>query len=134
MNSLHSTEVASPAHAVAESMYAFGFDMTTQERWRDASDVFRAMLLVCPSDERSWLGLGRCHGELGQTDLAIELYSLCICALPRAVRTRVALATLLREIRRDDDAERVLEAAEQVAQEMDDEELVLLVDRARRAS
>lgn len=108
---------------VANAMYSMAFDMITNARWSDASDVFRAMVLFCPRDERGWLGLGRCHQELGQVDVAIELYLLGIRAVPRAVRLRLALADAFRETERDDDARYVLDAAEELASALDDDEL-----------
>src|SRR5262245_24699130 len=40
--------------AVADGLYAVGFGMIDAERWSDAADVFRAMMLACPDDERAW--------------------------------------------------------------------------------
>lgn len=123
-----------PAQSAADAFYAFGYEMAAQERWSDASDVFRAMLLVCPSDERSWLGLGRCHDELGQSAVAVEIYSLCIVAIPSAVRARVALARQLRNTNRDAHAEQVLDVAGEIAESLEDDALLALVARARNES
>ena len=135
MNSLADSSNAMIDSAVAaDAMYSFAFEMVTGERWLEAAEIFRAMLLFFPRDERSWLGLGRCHHEVGQSAVALELYGLGVRAVPGAVRTRVALARLLQESNRENEAEQVLEAAEQIAESLDDGELVQIIARARRQS
>ncbi|MBX3205877.1 MAG: hypothetical protein KF764_12460 [Labilithrix sp.] len=135
---MHALSVAQssspPAAALVESMYALAFELISVERWCDASDVLRAMLLVTPNDERAWLGLGRCHDALGQREVAVELYTMCLVALPRAVRTRIALASLLGDASREDDVDLLLRQAGDIADALDDAELVELVERARRSS
>lgn len=118
----------------AEAIYATGHLLLEQDRLRDAADVFRAMLLLFPSDERAWLALGVAHERMGQDAVAIELFSMGILAVPGAVRTRIALANALRNAGRDSDADAVFDAAEENAEASDDSELVKLVGRARRAA
>ena len=72
--------------AMTDALYAVGHGMLEQERLRDAADVFRAMVVLFPGDERAWLGLGTTHERLGEEQLAIELFSLGVVALPAAVR------------------------------------------------
>jgi Flp pilus assembly protein TadD len=126
--------VAPAPGALADGLYSVGFSMLEAERWRDAADVFRAMVLTCPRDERSWIALGRCHEELGQLDVAVELYSLGTLCVGNAVRCRVALSRSLRLRGDDANAGAVLEAAEAAAESEDSAELIALVERERRAT
>jgi hypothetical protein len=118
-------------HREAEALYALAHTILEAGRSTDASDVFRAMLLLFPSDERGWLGLGHCHELLDQEAAAIEIYSFALLAVSPAVRTRVALARLLRETGRDTQAEEVLDIAAAAA---GTEQLEALVASARRAA
>lgn len=114
-----------------EGIYAVGYDLIEQESWSVASDVFRAMVLLAPSDERGWLALGTCHENLSQRDTAIELYSLGMLATPKGVRCRLALSRALTERGDHLHAESVLDAAEAVAEASDDETLIRLVKKER---
>lgn len=105
---------------VVEGMYAVGLSMLEGERWSDAQHVFRAMVLLFPTDERSWLGLGRAHEELEQDQLARELYSLCLLAVPGAVRARVRLARVLARIGQEEFVSELLDRARELAAETDD--------------
>lgn len=116
----------------ADALYSFAFMFLDGGRTTDARDVFRAMLLLFPRDERAWLGLARCHEQLGDVALAVELCSFALVACAPAVRSRVALSRLLRSTGRDDDAADVLDRAADAA--ADDEALSALVDDARRAA
>ena len=117
-----------------DALYAFGFGLLEVGRWSPAADVFRAMMIACPTDERAWLALGKCHEELGQTAIAINLYALACTTVHLAVRARVALARALRAMDRDDEAEEAMDGAERAAEKRGDEDLVLLVSRERSAS
>lgn len=117
-----------------DALYAVGHGMLEQERLRDAGDVFRAMMVLFPGDERAWLGLGTTHERMGDVQLAIEIFSMGVVALPNAIRTRVALAKALRSVGKDDDAEAVLDGAAERAERTQDEELEELVERVRRAA
>lgn len=120
--------------SIADGLYAIGFAMMDGGRWNDAADVFRAMVLLCPRDERSWLALGRCHEELEQHAIATELYSLGMLSVPGTIRCRVALARLLRADGRDDYASEVLEAAMEIACGADDETMMTTIRREMMAS
>jgi len=116
---------------VPDAVYALAYGMIEQESWTDALDVFRAMLLAWPRDERAWLGLAHCHEKRGQPQVAIELYSLSLTTVPHAVRSRIGLARLLRE-RRPEDVDAILDEAERVAAASGDQELIALVAAERR--
>lgn len=127
---LQSHGASNDAEAI-EGIYAVGYDFIERENWGDASDVFRAMLLLAPRDERAWVALGQCHERQGQEQIAVELYSMGILAIPTAVRCRIALARAL-EARGDSmNADSVLDAAENIASESNEDELVDLVRRER---
>ena len=122
-----------PAHPeLAPSMYAVAHSLFQDERWQAAADVFRALLMILPGDERGWLGLGHCHERTGQDEVAIDLYSFCLVAVPATVRARVALARLLLEQERTEDADHLLAVAEVHAEASGDDELVALVHEQRR--
>jgi len=133
MDTQNSGPEVDPA-TVASALYGFGYGMLEQERWCDGADVFRAMVLACPTDERAWLGLGKCHEELGETQVAIDLYAFGCAAIPSAVRCRVALARVFRAAARYQDADEALDMAQRVADELEDESAQALVADERRAS
>jgi len=116
-----------------EGLYACGHALFTQQRWSDAAGVFRAMVVSAPSDERGWLALGMCHEAAGHIAIALEMWSVAMQAGP-AVRCAIARAKVLRELGRDDEADVVLEAAQAVLAERDDEELETLLGQARSES
>jgi tetratricopeptide (TPR) repeat protein len=119
-----------------EALYAMGHRLLTQERShpRRAAAFFRVMLLSVPSDERGWLGLGACHEELAEPEVALEIYRGATIAVPSSVRCHLAHARLLRE--RGDVAEasdaigRAMAAAEDGA----DDELIQLAALERRTA
>ncbi len=118
-------------HAV-EAVYATGHWLMSQERFNDAATVFRAMALVAPEDERSWLALGTCHEALEQPLLALEMYGVGRVLAQPSSRCEIARARLLRRLGRDEEAEAALTAAEAWAEERGDEELDALVREERR--
>jgi Flp pilus assembly protein TadD len=80
-----------------EAIYAIGHTLLEQQRTVEAAKAFRVMLRLVPTDERGWLGLGACHEELDDLDIASELYGTgwtvaqppsarCLAALSRVVR------------------------------------------------
>lgn len=127
-------DVAEQERTVADALYAFGFSMLETERWSDAADVFRAMMIASPSDERGWLALGRCHEELDQLPVAVNLYALACTTVHRAVKPRVALARALRAQGMLAEADEALDGAERAAELRGDDALILLVERERRRS
>jgi hypothetical protein len=138
MNTLQASHVedrAPPGRARAiEAIYAAGHHLLSQERPRDAAKVFRLMLKVAPHDERGWLGLGQCHEKAMQPHVACELYGAGSVVTANtgtaSVRCLLARARILKALGRDpDDA---LQAADEVAYELDDEELIALVTNERR--
>ena len=94
----HLTNEATPEGSRAiEAIYAIGHTLLEQQRAVEAAKVFRVMLRLVPTDERGWLGLGACHEELDDLDIASELYGTgwtvaqppsarCLSALSRVVR------------------------------------------------
>jgi len=119
-----------------EALYAAGHWLLSQERFVDAAKIFRMMLRLAPSDERSWLALGTCHERIGQHRIALELYGTGSVLGVAAVRCHLARARTLRVLDRDDEADAAMDRAEQLAAESDDDELVTLVlrEKGRRAA
>lgn len=120
--------------AVADALYAIAHGLLHDERWREAADVLRAMMLAVPRDERAWLGLGRCHEELAQPEVALELYNMGALLALQGVRCRLASARVLRDRGMPHEADVALDMAEWLAEQSDDETLASLVARERRVA
>jgi tetratricopeptide (TPR) repeat protein len=121
----------SERHAV-EILYATGFRLHAQERYRDAAQVFQVMLQAAPTDERGWLALADCHEKLGQRYIALELFSAGTVAATPAPRCMLSRFRLLYDFDRSEEADDAYEAALQLAAAADDEELTKLVQNERR--
>jgi uncharacterized protein HemY len=111
-----------------EALYATGHWLLDEGRASDASCVFRAMALLAPEDERSWLGLGACHEALGQPEPALQMYGTGR-VLARSVRCDIARARTLSSQDRRDEADAALAQARERAEEERDPALVSLVER-----
>ncbi|MEZ4225815.1 MAG: tetratricopeptide repeat protein [Polyangiaceae bacterium] len=120
--------------AAVESLYAMGHGLFSQERFVDAAAIFRIMLQLAPTDERSWLALGECHERVGQPDVALELYGAGTVANEQAARCQVARARIFIEQGRHAEAEEAIDAAQAIADAGDDDTLTTLVDAVRRMS
>jgi Flp pilus assembly protein TadD len=117
-----------------EAFYATGHWLLSEGRAGDSASVFRAMALLAPKDERSWLGLGACHEALDQPELALKMYGTGRVLARPSVRCDIARVRLLRAADKDDEAEAVLEQAAVTADSLDDEALIELVRAERRVS
>jgi cytochrome c-type biogenesis protein CcmH/NrfG len=110
-----------------EALYATGHWLYSQERYKDAACVFRAMVHVSPRDERGWLALGACHEALDQASIALEMYGTARVIARPAPRCEIARARVLRARGEDDLADAALNHAEQIAEAQDDDEVRALV-------
>jgi tetratricopeptide (TPR) repeat protein len=81
----------------AEALYALAFQKIEQKCPTDAAYVLRLMLHLTPKDERIWIALGVCHEQLGQLQIARELYAMGSLAAAPSPRCLIALARGLRE-------------------------------------
>ncbi len=82
---------------VCDALYAIGHHLLVQERILEAADVFRALMIEAPNDERGWLGLTECHRTRGEEWIGRELLgvaSLLIGTTPRIEMARQALETI----------------------------------------
>ena len=114
-----------------EGLYATGHWLLQQERFKDAADVFRAMISVAQEDERGWVALGMCHEGIEQYEIAREIYGAgCTLAKP-AVRCALALTRVLRKLGRDEDVQEALDMAEGMLESTDDELAAQLVAEER---
>ncbi|MGO8992130.1 MAG: hypothetical protein ACLQVI_02295, partial [Polyangiaceae bacterium] len=116
-----------------EGLYATGHWLYSRSRYRDASAVFRVMVLCLPDEERGYLALGACHEGLGQEAIALEIYNTATLSTPSAPRCHVARARLLRRCGLDDHADAALDEAEWIANELNDDHLRALVACERSA-
>jgi Flp pilus assembly protein TadD len=110
-----------------EALYATGHWLLSQERASDAAGVFRAMALLAPDDERSWLALGAAHEALEQPDLALEMYGTGHVLASPSILCGVARARVLRRQHRDAEADLALDHALRAAEAKGDDALVDLV-------
>jgi uncharacterized protein HemY len=117
-----------------EALYATGYWLLSQDRPADAACVLRAMALVAPADDRSWLALGTCHEALGQPEVALQMYGTGRVLARSSVRCDLARARILRAQGRNDEAERTVVAAADEAEGTLDDALLDLVsaERGRR--
>ncbi|MBX3229377.1 MAG: hypothetical protein KIT84_17835 [Labilithrix sp.] len=109
-----------------EGLYATGHWLLTSARYAEAAQVFRAMLMSYPADERGWLALGACHEAIGQHRIAVELYGVGATVASSTIRCAIARGRALRAIGRDDDAVEVFSAARELAFEQSESELAAL--------
>ncbi len=114
-----------------EALYATGHWLLSRERVADAAAVFRGMAVLAPDDERPWLALGACHEALKQHQLALEIYGTGQAMSQPGVRSRLARARVLSALGRDDEADDVRVAAEEVADALGDPTLIALVSSER---
>ncbi|MBK7585413.1 MAG: tetratricopeptide repeat protein [Myxococcales bacterium] len=112
-----------------EALYAMGHSLFSQDRYVQAAELFRIMLRLCPEDERSWLALGECHAQVGQEQIALQLYTTAVSALPTAGRCALARFRTLRALGEDAEADEALEVARRLAEDSADEDLAELVER-----
>lgn len=82
-----------------DALYALGHMMVDAARWQDSAKIFRVMLRLSPEDERPWLGLGHCHEQLGEEEIAAEIYGAGAAVLgERSPRCLLALARVKRRL------------------------------------
>jgi tetratricopeptide (TPR) repeat protein len=128
MTPMTSTLLPSKRQAI-ETLYATGCWLASQARARDAASVFRAMTLLVPRDDRPWVALGRCHEELGQHSVALELYALGAVAAAPSPRCWIARARVLTKLNRCEEASAAFEEAVAAAQAANDHELQDVAER-----
>src|SRR5947209_15943221 len=63
-----------------DGIYSVGVRLYARERYAEASDVFRLLVLYRPREARGWTALAACHEALGDDDRAIALYNLAALA------------------------------------------------------
>jgi hypothetical protein len=110
-----------------EALYATAHWLLSEERPADASCVLRAMALVAPTDERSWLALGACHEALGQPEVALQMYGTGRVLARPSVRCDLARARVLRMEGRGHEADLAVESAIEAAEAANDDALLELV-------
>jgi Flp pilus assembly protein TadD len=120
--------------ASADALYGVGHWLLEQERSKDAMHVFRMMLVLAPTDERAWLGLGACHENMNEPEKAARLYALAPQACSGSVRLAVALGRVLRKLDRDADADDAFAKAADLAAARGEVELAALVATEARAA
>ncbi len=93
-----------------DAVYGVGLQFYARERWVEASDLFRLLVLCRPGELRPWLGLAACHEALGDEERALALYRVAVAT--GGVGQHVAnayLARLLSKLGQHDEAREILE-------------------------
>lgn len=93
--------------AEIDAIYGVGAMFYTRERYAEACDLFRLMVLLRPQESRGWLSLAACHEGMGDDERALALYevaALAPYARPDQLRARLYLARLLVKLERDEEA------------------------------
>jgi hypothetical protein len=116
-----------------DAIYAAGHWLLSRHRIAEAAAAFRVMLRASPRDERAWLGLGQCHERISQPLIALELYGTgaVVARQGHAPSVRCLLARARALTKMGLDAESVLDAADEAAERIGSEELLVLVGRER---
>jgi len=131
MNALIGTNGCRPQEHAVEILYATGFRLHAQERYRDAAQVFHVMLQAAPADERGWLALADCHEKLGQRSVALELFSVGTVAAEPAPRCMLSRFRLLYDLDRTQEADEAYNAALELAAAAADDDLTNLIQNER---
>ncbi|HEY3235616.1 MAG TPA: tetratricopeptide repeat protein [Polyangiaceae bacterium] len=129
---VHVTEAE--AAQSTETLYAAGYFLFQQGNFADAAAVFRWMLQVAPTDERSWLALAECHERVHQPWIALELYSTGTVAAEPSARCWLGRGRALSALERPDEAEAAFAEAVRLAQASNDVNLTELVEAVRCGS
>jgi tetratricopeptide (TPR) repeat protein len=121
---------SSVRHAI-ELLYRDGFRLHKEERYIEASALFRTMLRVAPTDERGWLALGDCHEKLGQRKIALELYSAGSVAADPAPLCLLSRFRTLYDMSQHEEARRAYGRAFEIATAIGDETLLSRIEKER---
>lgn len=122
-----------PSPRALEALYAAAFMFLDADRVEDATNAFRVMVRLAPTDERAWLGLGACHERRDEEDIAAELYGAgSLVASPPSPRCLLALARLERARGDGHLADEHVTDAHALAHSLEDAELIELVALERR--
>lgn len=76
-----------------DGLYAVAYRFLECGDVNGALHAFRVMVRFAPTDERGWIGLGSCHEQRGEPEVATELFGAGAVASSSA-RCLIALARL----------------------------------------
>ncbi|MBO8416307.1 MAG: SycD/LcrH family type III secretion system chaperone [Proteobacteria bacterium] len=87
-----------------EALYALAYQYYNAENFEDAANIFKALCLYDPSDERFFMGLAACQQSLKQYKIAADTYSVCsvLSGLKDPKPMYFAALCLLKDGRRDE--------------------------------
>jgi Flp pilus assembly protein TadD len=103
-----------------EGLYAVAHGLLDAGRVVEAVHAFRVMVRFSPTDERGWLGLAKCHQDLGDDEVATELLGAgSLVSSPRSARCLVALARIRAHEGDRRAAAELLDEARNIAEETD---------------
>lgn len=121
---------------VLEALYALGHRLLVEdEAPRTAVPIFRVMVTCAPTDERAWVGLGECHVQMDQEDIALEIFGAGTFAVDHAPHLHLARARIFARQRRLQEATEAWREAATLAAQARDAQLATLVrsEKARYA-
>jgi Tfp pilus assembly protein PilF len=110
-------------------LYVLAHRKMTDGNYRDAATLLRLMLHLAPEDERSWFALALCHEQIGQIDVARQLYAAGAVAAKPAGRCALASARMCLELGRMEEATQQYELALAAFAARGDDELHQLTER-----
>lgn len=117
-----------------DAIYGVGLGYYGRERFSEAGDVFRLLVLLRPRQARVWLALAASHEAVCDDERAIALYRVAAATpAPTDVHKVVEayLARLLAKVGRHDEARELVESIP--VDDEDDEAMARLVLDLRRA-
>lgn len=103
--------------AEAELFFAVGSSLYRDERYGEAADMFRALVLGRPTSTRAWACLAMCHDAVEDFDRAAALYELAVRAPlddGYRIRARIYYARTLFWLERFDEAAAQLDAVAEI--------------------
>lgn len=78
------------------------------EQFADAAEAYELVLQSTPQDFECWNNLGNARAGMGDFSGAVDALERAMSLNPRSAPTQINLATALREIERDEEAEKML--------------------------
>lgn len=98
---------------LAERLYAQGYQALEGGDSTLAARCFALQMLVGPTQERAWVGLGAAHEQLGQHQKAAAVYRLGAARIVDSVWLNIGLGRAARRLGQLREAEQAFDCAEQ---------------------
>jgi Flp pilus assembly protein TadD len=123
----------STAKSASDALYNTARWLLDNGRVRDAADVFRALATCAPREERAWLGLGVCHEQMDQGEVALQMYAVGQAASAPAPRCAFAMALLMRQMGDENEFQELIQSAAIAAELRGDSHIIDLIEAEMKA-